>query len=250
MAVYCGQNSQMSSPLFVPRAQVWNADKVLGELASAPLSVPTIELLANYPTARDMKIERDAENLCLELDRRRGFGQQFSAEFVAFEGAWRRDEWLHYLFLRRIACRLFGQQESEVNEALNVSGDFENYEFFLADEFRILVLIARDELITTRGYVADRGLYEALGSVFLDCFNRIIIDEANHYHNALSLLKRFHRSRLHEVPELVEHLRAVEAGNLGKYDCLRTFFGDRSDAAYTPDLLAACDAKFVRDLVR
>ncbi len=143
--------------------------------------------------------EYDAENLCRHIDT---LDIRFTPEFKAFEKTWRRDELNHYIGFRYIYSLMFNQSVSEVAELIETRPfDFSQIQKFFKDEFVICLLIAYDEILTTRGYASEFGLYKSLGSsVFLDWFKRVTRDEAFHFHNIMQVIKARHSNRIDEIP--------------------------------------------------
>jgi hypothetical protein len=111
----------------------------------------------------DLSSEYDAEHFSDFLSQS---GLPFTPEFEAFKTGWRRDELNHYLGFRQIYSILYDKSPNSIDQAMAAhQPNFAPIQEFLEDEFRICVLIAYDELATTRTYAQDIALYKSFGSM-------------------------------------------------------------------------------------
>lgn len=236
----CGLD-KVHTAVFSPRYNNWKLADLLRQLDQ--LSKISASDKARFVRTlwHDMSAECHADNLCNHLHSLPDF--KMSEEFRAFLYRWRIDELKHYCFMRRIYALLTGHSEKLVVRRLREMGppDFSEQQQFFVDEFTLLVLFAYDEIITTISYGDDRWIYRALGNPFaVKGFNLVIRDEANHFSNAIAVLKRRHKERLFEVPAI---LVAILSWERLRHDYGKTFLLDRREVdAFCPALFdKACD---------
>lgn len=204
---------------FSPRRRDWD----LGALCS---------LCADEPRARrdglpeegaeerawaDLVAEFDARRLEEELLRRGGY----SAAFDAFLAAWTHDESKHTRALHWLFTRAFDVPPGELDERLerrlaSTEADFEGLESFLDDEFRLALVLAYDEAMSTHGYGADVPFYASLARspseerAFRAVLRELRIDEAVHYRNAVALIAYEHAERRDEIDATVDEIVAFD----------------------------------------
>src|SRR5207248_4393100 len=100
-----------------------------------------------------MLTEYDARNFSRHLEINSG---KLSPEFLAFKRAWSRDEWNHYIGFRSIYSMLYNRAENELAEQIEIeTGDFHLIREFSDDEFKICLLLAYDEIATSKSYFSE-----------------------------------------------------------------------------------------------
>jgi hypothetical protein len=186
----------------------------------------------------DMESEYDAENFCQHL---RQSGLSFTPEFQEFEQIWRRDELNHYIGFRQIYSQLYHNSAEEIDRSMAArQPDFAPLQEFLQDEFSICVIVAYDEIATTRSYCQDFRLYKSFGSKpIANWIKYVTKDEGLHYDNALCLIGQHHSHRLPEITGLVERL--IEFNLEENHQYKSTFLLNHEQSEYfTPDFLHQC----------
>jgi hypothetical protein len=122
--------------------------------------------------------------------------------------------------------------------------DFSPLESYLVDEFSVCVVIAYDEVSTTKAYKMDFNLYRSLGIPNLySWIKQVTGDEARHFFNIVKVLKLNYPERLDEVPDPVERL--IEHEHNGS-DYRGTFVMNREGDYYTTDFLEDCRKRILR----
>lgn len=115
-------------------------------------------------------------------------------------------------------------------------------EHLLDDELSVLVVLAYDEIATTKAYIADRGFYEQFNlDAFLKWSRLLVRDEVCHFKNCIGVLKRNHAD---QIPEIEDALDRIVAWDAGRRDYRATFVLDHHTSQYTAEFLDEC-----RDLV-
>lgn len=128
-----------------------------------------------------------------------------SPAFWAMERAWAEDEDNHFRGLSWLYTRLYDVSEAEIAARLGErTPDFSRLAPLLSDEFRLCVVLAFDELASTRAYAHDAVSYAALGVAARILVRRLARDELLHCHNAIDLLVRTQARRLPEVEAVIE----------------------------------------------
>ncbi len=215
------------------RSGGWNPESVLDAIHRAPIALSAAELEARRDTFLSAaQTEFDAEFLCRYLE---ASGTAWTPEFLAFEHAWRRDEYLHYIAFRRLFARLYPDAGEEALAAIveSATPDFSPIATFLADEFHVLTAIAFDEACTAKSYAEDVPFYERLGApVFPEWIRAVARDEVHHCINAIAVLRACHAHRLGEVPALIDSFHVHDASQHGYRN---TFLFDHW--AYAPEFL-------------
>ncbi len=236
--------------LYESKSSPWNALDALRPLTAASLTLSVSERAENQQYfSEDLCSEYDAENLCIELERLRDAGQQYSAEFWSFERVWRRDEFNHYLGFQRLYHLLYGEDEAEIARRLKErSADFTAFLHFLTDEFKLCLMLAYDELATTRAYAHDMAFYQQFGSpLVVEWMHRVRADEAIHYMNALRVAQTRHRDRLPEANAILEEVVTLD---LASSEYQATFLFDHSGPSYSPAMLRGCASTVMEQIRR
>lgn len=150
---------------------------------------------------------------------------------------WLRDEQNHYIGLRQIYHKIYGDNIKEIDAIIKSrKPDFTPISHLLKDEFSILIAIAFDEITSARAYAQDRETYEAIGGkAMLDWVKLAGRDEGVHAGNALSLIRYNHRSRLSEIPEHVRLICDYETKDNVTYH--GTFLFDHDTDDFSRELL-------------
>lgn len=231
---------------FVPLGDTCRSLDMLDGLTRTDVILPDEELASCHRQLwTNVAVEYDAESLCVLLGERRARGMRFTDEFLAFEKAWRRDEYQHYLGFRRMYSLLFGTAEEELHRRVRSRvPDFERLEEHLQDEFGILLLVGYDEMVTTRSYARELAGYRRLGSPrFARWMQQIARDEMNHFRNVIRVIHLNHAHRLTEVPDRLEKLVAID---LDRQPYTGTFVLDHESEDYSPRYLFECRDAILR----
>jgi hypothetical protein len=186
----------------------------------------------------DLSSEYDAKHFSDFLSQS---GLQFTPEFEAFKTLWRRDELNHYLGFRQIYSVLYEKRTDSIDQAMAAhQPNFVPIQEFLEDEFRVCVLIAYDELATTRTYAQDIALYKSFGSIPLANWIKFVIkDEGLHYDNALNVIAQSHSHRLPELRQLVNRLVEFNLEDNHQYGSTFVLNHEQSDY-FSPAFLSEC----------
>lgn len=182
----------------------------------------------------NMISEFDAENFCIYLETE---NLNLSPEFKAFEFVWRRDEYNHYIGFQHIYSTLYDKPKEEIiNSLSNRTVNFQPIREMLEDEFKICLLLAYDEIATTKSYVSDYDFYASFGhSSFLKWIKLVARDEAYHFNNCMELIGKNYYHRTKEINELVNKFIKWD---LDKNEYQGTFVLDH--ASYSEDFLTSC----------
>ncbi len=226
--------------LYQSKSRLWHSLAVLGDLTPEDLHLDPVEAAENQEFVwEDLCSEYDAENLCLELERLSAAGQEYSAEFWSFERVWRRDEYNHYIGFQRLYALLYGESEESVTQRLVARpADFTPFHDFLTDEFKLCLMLAYDELCTTRAYAHDMPFYLAFQQPKIaEWMHKVRGDEALHYLNALRVAQTRHRDRLGEAEPIL--WQALEL-DLASKEYQATFLFDHQGPSYSPAILRGC----------
>lgn len=194
--------------------------------------------------------EHDAELLCKELERRVAAGAlTLTPAFRAFEHAWRRDELDHTIGFAQVHGAIYGEDPRAILEGLRARrADFVALDAFLRDELSLCLLLAYDELATTRSYARDwHDLYPRLACEQVTTWiQRVAADEARHYHNLLEVLRGEHRGSLRRAPGILD---AILEADLLRPRYQATFALDHDDPSVFPEAeLRACRERVGRDV--
>jgi len=191
---------------FKPRSNDWNSMDFLKGLSRKDIELSDEFLNENKDSFLFATYtEFDAKNLSRHLD---SLDINFTPEFMAFKKFWKRDEENHYTGFRYIYSIMFNEEEEKVANVIESRPyNFGNLKDFLHDEFTICLLIAYDEILTTKAYSSERKLYSSLGNAaFYDWMRKVTIDEAFHFHNIMEVIRLRHSHRILEIPRIVTSL--------------------------------------------
>ncbi len=233
--LFCGSSDSYPFSQFIPKSQPWNSESLIGHIQQNSIKLPTEIILQNQKTFWDnLCSEYDAENFCLFLEENH---ISLSPEFKAFEFVWRRDEYNHYIGFKRIYSILYGLPFEAIDTELKCRPvDFSPIKVMLGDEFKICLLLAYDEIATTKSYAADYDFYASFGpKELLKWIKLVTRDEAYHFHNCMELIgNRFHH-RIAEIPNLVDQFVTWD---LARNEYVGTFVLDHEN--YSADFLQSC----------
>jgi hypothetical protein len=113
---------------------------------------------------------------------------------------------------------------------------------FLKDEFGLLVLLAYDEIVTTKAYVRDFPIYDSFRQPEISKFIRLVArDEAFHFKRIVAMLRSRFAERLGEVPAV---LSLVMAADRVDRPYAATFVLDHR--GFAPELLTASSSLLLR----
>lgn len=216
--------AETRSPMpYMPRRRDWDLDSLMTPVLGRDVR-PTGESATSNGASiesrlwTDLVAEYDARLLEAELGRRAAHRTApFSSEFGLFLDAWALDEEKHAEGLARLYCLVMDVERAELDARLaERQGDFSSFEAILDDEFKLAVLFAYDEAMSTRGYSEDIPFYASLGPpAFETLLRHLKNDEAVHYANAVELLAHRFADRAGDVPaamaEIVELDQAQES---------------------------------------
>jgi hypothetical protein len=191
---------------YVPRSTQWDSGSLLGNLVPQDITLSPQQIAENLESlARGMYTEFDSVHLNNYLQGLTAQGVNFSADFKAFYQAWQQDEWNHYLGSRKIYALCTAQSEDTIHQAVSTrQANFAPISQFFVDEFNICVVLAYDEIFTTRLYQQEFEFFKTIGHPnFFKWLREVTRDEFFHFSNAITVLRRQHSSRLPEVPELL-----------------------------------------------
>ena len=226
--------------LYKSKSREWHSLDVLGVLVPDMLHLPAADREESEQFLwEDLCSEYDAENLCIELERLSAQGQFYSPEFWSFEKVWRRDEFNHYIGFQRLYHLVYGTPESAIAARLQARpADFTPFLDFLTDEFKLCLMLAYDELCTTRAYAVDMPYYRAFGQPLVEeWMHKVRGDEAIHYMNALRVVQTRHRDRLPQAEAILEEALALD---LQAKSYQATFLFDHGGPSYSPAMLRGC----------
>lgn len=201
---FCGKDLHVPHSDFIPKSKNWDSITILGGLTRKDIVLPQsyLEEKRNF-FFHAAYTEFDAENFCRHLDT---LNNNFSPEFMAFEKLWRKDEQNHYIGFRYIYSIMFDQSIEDVARSIEDRPyDFSRLAAFFKDEFIICVLIAFDEILTTKGYIGEQKLYQSFGNLaFLKWFKTVTRDEVYHFKNIMEVIRIRHFNRIDEIPKILE----------------------------------------------
>jgi hypothetical protein len=189
----------------------------------------------------DMYSERHSEHFskaihALDID--------LSEDFLAFEHLWLSDELNHYAGFRYLFGLIIGEPVDNKVEKQSYVPNFSNLFSFFQDEFHLCLLLAYDEIVTTRLYIEEYPLYDEAGDPFISRWIRYVArDEAYHFGNLLKVLLANFSHRFHEIPIVVNRLINQE---LSSQNYSETFVLDRAGYCLSHSFLFQCVQPLLR----
>jgi hypothetical protein len=197
-------------PYWTPKRERWDALELLGDLTPEMIHISDIDREALEPYLwADVASEYDSRHLSEEIARR---SDRWTTEFLLFWEAWLADEYNHFRGFQRLYSLIYGESEESIERRLALrTPDFSRIGAFIEDEFKLCLVIAYDEIATTRAYAADAEFYTSLGPPALkEWQRRLTADEALHYRNLLEILKLRHAHRADEADAVLEEIFSVD----------------------------------------
>lgn len=226
-------NLSSSSPKL--RVTHWDSIKALDGVERSNIFLPKSEKIRRKDFLWNaMLTEYDAANLDKYLKTQ---FNAFSDEFLAFENAWRLDEWNHYLGFRRIYSVLYDEPEEEIVERLERNtGDFDPIAEFLDDEFKVILVLAYDEIATFKSYLAEFSFYKTLDNAkIFRWFQKVTNDELNHFQNCMEIIRSKYSTRGLEISHIIDRFIKWD---LSRHPYTRTFVFDHY--WYSQEFLEHC----------
>lgn len=237
-ALFCGSaDAYPTNAQFHPKSLPWHTDELIGQVRRNEIQLDhSIIDEVQHGLWNDLCSEYDAENFCNYL---KTSGIPLSEDFKAFEYVWRRDEFNHYLGFRKIYSLLYDIPEEQLkNEVENRPVNFDPLQSMLEDEFKICLLIAYDEIATTKNYASEYEFYASFGpGSFLRWIKNVTRDEAYHFNNCMELIGKNFRNRIDEIPPLVD---SFINWDLNGEEYQGTFILDHDGPYFTREVLKAC----------
>jgi hypothetical protein len=101
---------------------------------------------------------------------------------------------------------LYNRTEHEIASHIeNEKGDFRLIKEFSDDEFKICLLLAYDEIATSKSYFSEFPLYRAFGNpTFLYWFKKVTVDELYHFQNCMEIIRYCHPGRIPEIADTID----------------------------------------------
>ena len=233
--LFCGSSGSYPISQFIPKSRPWSSLNLIGHIGKNAIELQTETIKQFQQTFWDnLCSEYDAENFCLFLEK---YDVQLSPEFKAFEFVWRRDEYNHYLGFRHIYSIFYGMSLEAIDSDLKQRPvNFRPILSMLGDEFKICLLLAYDEIATTKSYAADYDFYESFGPEgFLKWIKLVTRDEAYHFNNCMELIGKNFYHRIAEIPNLIDQFVKWD---LARNEYIGTFVLDHEN--YSADFLQSC----------
>lgn len=202
--LFCGSTDSYPLSTFTPKSIPWSSLALIGELGRQDIVLSDHIIAEHKSTFWDnLCSEYDAENFCLFLQ----IGSFIlSSEFKAFEFVWRRDEFNHHLGFRHIYSILYDVPVKDIAKKLEQRQvDFAPIQNLLEDEFKICLLLAYDEIATTKSYALDYEFYKSFGNDNFHSWIKLVTrDEAYHFNNCMEIIGKNFYNRIGEIPALVD----------------------------------------------
>lgn len=236
--LFCGSTDTYPADTdFQPKSIPWSTHELIGQFRRNDILLDN-ETIAEVKDGlwNDLCSEYDADNFCNYLKES---GIRLSADFKSFEYVWRRDELNHYLGFRHIYSLLYDTPENDIiREVESRPVNFDPIRPMLEDEFKICLLIAYDEIATTKNYSSEYEFYDSFGPRnFLRWIKNVTRDEAYHFNNCMELIGKNFKNRIGEIPELVDKFIDWDL-NGGEYK--GTFVLDHDGPYFTSEVLNSC----------
>ena len=217
------------------RSASWNSEELLCNAILNPSILSKWQKSSMKDVVlHDMHSEKDSEYFSKAIHE---LNISFSEDFLAFERLWLKDEFNHYMGFRYLLGLIFEESISEV-EKHSLPPDFGTLIPLLQDEFHLCLLLAYDEIVTTKLYISEYSSYDEAADPFISRWIRYVArDEAYHFGNLLKIMLTHYPHRVHEIPMFVEQLINYELSiqNYGK-----TFVLDRAGYRLSRSFLLQC----------
>lgn len=185
----------------------WTASAVCASWDATSFAAPPATRAALHDSLwHSLTTEYDARHLSAYLRQQ---AIPLSPAFWAMERAWAEDEQNHCLALSWLYSRLYGVAEPLITDHLRTrQPDFSLLSPLLRDEFRLCVVLAFDELASTRAYARDVATYAQLGAPAATLLRYAARDEMLHCCNAVDVLVSQHGLRLPEIGPVIDEVIA------------------------------------------
>lgn len=188
------------------------------------------------------EVEFDAEKLCKYLDQRSNAGSlNLSADFLRFREIWRRDELRHAIGFAYLEFLLSGvwiaDRQAEVLELPSNIVKLEEAGL-LFDELHLLILIAYDEICTTRAYHHELtfNYHRWQQPTISNWLRGVAAEEAHHFRNACKIIRDKYKGRHKDVEQIVDRVYRFDRDCTDYQGLFVLDHGDRD--LYTPRFLA------------
>jgi hypothetical protein len=247
---FCGKHIEAPEIALAILGDNWESTSMLSQLSPNDIC----RELATEPGFKrilrnDTAAEYDAENLCRYLEERSLTGDlSLTPAFKKFEKSWRRDEMNHAFGFAMLESLLFDISVDDIFRELRLG--VPNFKVladqgFFDDEFSTSVVIAYDEISTTRSYAEDyRMRYPKFkNGILLDWIKQVAIDERRHFTNIVNVIKTEHANRIPEIPELLSRILKWENS---EHEYGRTFVLDHTGEQFTPNFINKSAEKFLQ----
>lgn len=195
--------------IFKPYSKPWDSLSLLNGLGRANINLSDAELNKHIELLKyDMKTEFDSVNFDKHINCLKSQGLTFSPEFLIFKEIWQLDEWNHYIGYRKIYSMCTSQSEESLHSFVsNCEVDFSLVGEFFQDEFMICLVLAYDEIFTTRSCQMDFESFKSFGNTtFLTWIKKVARDEIFHFFNIIEIIRRRHSHRIQEASNILEKL--------------------------------------------
>lgn len=187
----------------------WSSRAIFNEISKSGWVNPGINLTYQEFFLADLFSEYDAINLYHYLHPRRA---KFSPYVVQYLDLWFADEKNHADGFFELNRLLFGSSEEELIDLLKVrTGNFEQLDEILSNEFNLLLLFAYDEIVSVKTYKKDTFYSEFGHPNFNTWLKNLIADEAIHFGNAIKILKRYYAPQLNKAEDILHSIVKLEA---------------------------------------
>ena len=189
------------------------------------------------------------DDLVTEYDARlysaflHGSDISFTDAFRRVEKAWADDEDVHHQGFANAYRDRYGPDD--LDQLGQRQADFGPIAHLFEDEFAVCVLNCYDELVTLRGYRANRHIYAPLGPDFGRFVDGVIADEARHFGNYLWVIRTCHQDR---VPDAERVLDRVFESTWAEY--MATFVLDHDDPVYDDAMMREARDVLLRQVAR
>ncbi|WP_025856337.1 ferritin-like domain-containing protein [Pseudomonas sp. CHM02] len=206
-----------------------NAFEILKGFSFPPLELSRTEKLEWQDIFFDSIItEYDARRLYWHIDAK---NPDLTIELEDTLKPWLRDEIDHAYGFSLIYSAYTGLPLDEI--ALDVEtrkSDFSSLDAFISDPFKLLILFAYDEIITTHVYHRSIKKYDYFKSPQLSTWIRKAKkDETKHFFLFIEKIKLMYSHRLPEAPSVLKHLFKLD---FEKRDYTGTFVLDHNTIDY------------------
>lgn len=195
----------------------------------------SIALNKIHLTAAEKKVYEQMfwHSICTEYDSQNFYKNLIKSklaitiEFKEFLKIWLRDEINHANGFKLLYGLIYNRDEESINDELESRViDFSCIDSFFKDEFKLCLLLAYDEIVTTHVYSRSIKFYDSLGPKELGIWIRQIKrDEALHFSNLISIIKNNYSDRTQDAESILNSIVTLDM-NIKNYN--GTFVLDHS----------------------